>query len=181
MLRLNLIDRAAVRRQRLAAMWKPAAVLAASAAAVSAAHAGIASRQASREIEANLVAAEARLRRARAAPSDADSLERARIVAEQRIAVLEQGARKRIAAADVLNAIGVALPARVALVEIKHDGGGLTVRGTAPDAAAVAEFGARLDSSGLFAAPVQITGTEVVSGPRPDAGVTFMLVAKLDD
>lgn len=178
MLRLNLIDRAALRRRHLVALWKPLAGIAVAGAAIWLAHADAALRKASRELDESLARAEARLQRARSTPQDGDAVERTRAGLEQRIGVLERVARRE-SAGVAFGAVLSALPDGAWLTELKQERELVTVRGTAASPELVARLAARLDDAAVFVAPVEITSAEAVSDPRQEGIVTFVLVGRL--
>jgi Tfp pilus assembly protein PilN len=178
MLRLNLIDRAALRRRRLFSLWKPAAGIAAAGAAIWLAHADATLRKASRELDESMARAEVRLQRARSAPQDADAVERMRAGVEQRIAALERAARRE-SAGVAFHAVVTAFPAGAWLTELKQERELVTVRGIATSPDLVARLAARLDEAAVFMAPVEITGAEAVSDPRNGELVNFVLVGRL--
>jgi type IV pilus assembly protein PilN len=138
-------------------------------------------RQASRQVDEDLVRADTETRQLQSVLAQVQRFEAQRSQLQQRVTLIEQLRRGQTAPVHVLDEISKAVPDRLWLAELTQGGEVLTVTGMTTSLTGVSDFVANLETSNWFKRPVDIIDTQMSQDPKTGDLVKFSVKATINN
>jgi type IV pilus assembly protein PilM len=133
-------------------------------------------------LDADIEAAEAETRRLRSVLTDVQTFETRRVQLQERVALIEELRKGQSGPVRMLDSISRALPERLWLTSLEQKtdpkiGSEVTLQGVTTSLTSLSDFVGNLESSGFFARPVEIVGSQVETQQQAGDIVRFTVKA----
>jgi type IV pilus assembly protein PilN len=138
-------------------------------------------QQTSKEVDQQIVQAEAETQQLRSVLSQVQKFEAQKAQLQQRVTLIEQLRRGQTGPVHVIDEISKAVPDRLWLTEMIQKGQEVTLVGVTTSMSGVSDFLANLEGSAWIKKPVDIIDSEMSSDPKTGDLVKFSVKATINN